>query len=252
MYIMKITTVLTAVNDNPRYTRFIPLFIRMWKRLYPTLTVRIVYIGNEVPVNLNAYSESILLFPPIEGVSTVYTAQAIRILYPALLAENETTVITDMDMLPANSSYFSSLVRDVPQDTFLTFRNPRCVTPDQIAICYNAASTAVWRKIFGVHTLDDIRIFLKQKYDTRTDGLHGGQGWCSDQILLRQYAMSSGAPILTLNDAGYNRLDICNHRYNIPIFVQKLKTLTYSDAHLYSHECPWSDRDLEVVYRSLD
>jgi hypothetical protein len=224
----------------------------MWKRLYPSLNVRIIYIGNELPANLAAYSNNITLFPPIEGVSTVYTAQTIRILYPALLGETETTVITDMDMLPANTSYFSSTVSGVPAEAFLTFRDPRCVSPDQIAICYNAASTGVWSKVFGVKTLDDVRTFLKEKYDTRTDGLHGGQGWCSDQILLRQYVMSSGVPVLTLNDAGYRRLDIHDHRYDIPTFVQKLKTLTYSDAHLYSHECAWTSRDLEVVYRSLD
>jgi hypothetical protein len=224
----------------------------MWKRLYPSLNVRIIYIGNELPTNLAAYSNSITLFAPIEGVSTVYTAQTIRILYPALLGDNETTVITDMDMLPANTSYFSSLVSGVPTDAFLTFRDPRCVTPDQIAICYNAASTAVWKKMFGISTLDDIRTFLKEKYDRRTDGLHGGQGWCSDQILLRQYVVSSGVPVLTLNDAGYRRLDIHDHLYDIPTFVQKLKTLTYSDAHLYSHECAWTSRDLEVVYRSLE
>ena len=249
---MKITSVLTAVNDNPRYTRFIPLFIHTWKRLYPTLIVRIIYIGSELPVNLSAYSDSIILFPPIEGVSTVYTSQTIRILYPALLDENETTVITDMDMLPANTSYFSSLVSEVPSDAFLTFRDPRCVSPDQIAICYNAASTAVWKKVFGISTLDDIRTFLKERYDTRTDGLHGGQGWCSDQILLRQYVMSSGVPVLTLNDAGYSRLDIYDHKYDISTFVRMFKTSKYSDAHLYSHECMWSARDLEVVYRSLD
>jgi len=249
---MKITTVLTAVNDNPRYTRFIPLFIYMWKRLYPTLNIRIIYIGSELPANLAAYSDSMILFPPIEGVSTVYTAQTIRILYPALLGENETAVITDMDMLPANSSYFSSLVQNVPQDTFLTFRSPSCVTPDQIAICYNAASTSIWKKIFGISTLDDIRTFLKEKYDIRTDGLHGGQGWCSDQILLRQYVMSSGVPVLTLNDAGYSRLDIYDHKYDMTTFVRLFKTANYSDAHLYSHECPWTTRDLEVVYRSLD
>jgi len=248
---MKITTVLTAVNDNPRYTRFIPLFLHMWKRLYPGLTVRIIYIGHGLPADLAAYSANIILFPPIEGVSTVYTAQTIRILYPALLAENETTVITDMDMLPANTSYFSSMLDDIPANVFLTFRQPGCVSPDQIAICYNAASTAIWKKVFGINTLEDIRTFLKQKYDAQTDGLHGGKGWWTDQILLRQYVVSSGVPVLTLNDAGYNRLDICSNQYNIPIFVAKMKTLSYSDAHLYSHECTWSVQDLDVIYRLL-
>ena len=99
---MKITTVLAALNDNPKYTRFVPGFVRTWRRLYPDFRVRIVFIGNTLPKELEPFREWIELFPEIPGVSTVYTAQTIRLLYPALLDPSEVTVITDIDMLPAN------------------------------------------------------------------------------------------------------------------------------------------------------
>ena len=245
---MRITTVLTAVNNNPEYTRFIPIFIYMWKKFYPQINVRIIYIGNDLPISLHTFSDNIIVFPPIEGVSTVYTAQTIRILYPALLDENETTVITDMDMLPANKTYFSSLINEIPSNTFLMFRDLRCVSPDQIPICYNAASTSIWKKVFGINSINDIRSFLREKYDLQTDGIHGGHGWYTDQVLLRKHVFSSGVSLLTLNDNGYKRLDIYDHRYNIPLFIEKLKTMSYSDAHLYSHECPWSLHELSLIH----
>ena len=36
---MKLDSVLTAVNVNPIYIDFIPIFIKTWKKLYPTVDV---------------------------------------------------------------------------------------------------------------------------------------------------------------------------------------------------------------------
>ena len=68
---MKITSVLTAVNNNPKYFRFIPFFVETWKRLYPDVKIRIVFVGNELPPELEAYTEYCVCFPEIPGVSSV-------------------------------------------------------------------------------------------------------------------------------------------------------------------------------------
>jgi hypothetical protein len=72
--------------------------------MYPLIRVRIIYIGDEIPSLYADYSEYFTLFHAIDGISTVYTAQTIRILYPALLHDDDVTVITDMDMIPGNST----------------------------------------------------------------------------------------------------------------------------------------------------
>jgi hypothetical protein len=41
---MKLDCVLTAVNDNPLYLEFIPIFIKTWNKLYPGLDVKIVIV----------------------------------------------------------------------------------------------------------------------------------------------------------------------------------------------------------------
>ena len=96
---MKITTVLTAVNNNPKYTRFIPLFIFRWNVLYPGIRIKIIFIGNSIPRQYTKYSEYFELFPEIKAVNSVYIAQTIRLLYPALLGPNETVVITEIEAI---------------------------------------------------------------------------------------------------------------------------------------------------------
>ena len=44
---MKLDCILTATNDNPLYLDFVPLFIKTWKKLYPTVDVIIILISKK-------------------------------------------------------------------------------------------------------------------------------------------------------------------------------------------------------------
>jgi hypothetical protein len=245
---MKINTVLTSVNDNPKYTKFIPLFIQTWKKMYPLIRVRIIYIGDEIPSLYADYSEYFTLFHAIDGISTVYTAQTIRILYPALLHDDDVTVITDMDMIPGNSTYF---LEDVPNDSFLIFRPLSCVGVNEIAICYNAASTSTWRDLCKIDSTEDVKNFLINNYHG-SDGQHGGQGWSQDQLLLFASVWQSNKPRKVLDDSTFNRLDFYHHQYHIETFVRLLKTNNHSDAHLYADLCSWTPGDINTIGVRLD
>ena len=104
---MKLDTVLTAVNDNPLYIGFVPYFIRMWKLLYPDVNVKIVLVAEYIPENLKEYNDNLILFKPIEGISTAFTSQYIRLLYPNLLGCTNGVLITDMDIVPMNRTYYT-------------------------------------------------------------------------------------------------------------------------------------------------
>jgi hypothetical protein len=234
---MKITTVLTAVNDNPKYTKFIPFFISQWKKLYPEIKIKIVFVGSQLPSNLNIYKDYIDLFPEIPNISSVYIAQTIRLLYPALL-QDEVTVITDMDMVPANRTYFQ---QEIEEGSFTIFRSLECVGQGEIAICYNAAQTSVWKSVFGINTLEDVRSFLIKNYKY-CDGIHGGKGWISDQLLLFNSVSNwNGGKRNILGDKQFRRLDFFHHNYDKNMFLSMLNTEEYSDAHFYADLCPWSD-----------
>ena len=234
---MKITTVLTAVNNNPKYTKFIPFFISQWKKLYPEIKIKIVFIGSELPSKLEQYKEYIDLFPEIPNISSVYIAQTIRLLYPALL-QDEVTVITDMDMVPGNRTYFQ---QEIEEGSFTIFRPFECVGQGEIAICYNAAQTSVWRSMFSVNTVDDVRSFLIKKY-RYSDGIHGGKGWTIDQLILFNFVANwNGGKRNILGDSQFRRLDFFHHNYDKNTFLSMLNTEEYSDAHFYADKCPWSD-----------
>lgn len=244
---MKLTTVLTAVNNSPKYTRFIPVFIRTWKRLFPELKVRIVFIGDAIPPEFAEYSEHIICFPEIPSISSVYVAQTIRILYPAILPENEVTLITDIDMLPGSCDYYTKKIANAHDDSFVVMRPKTCgVGPGELAICYNAASTNTWQSVFSVRSLDDVCAFLTKNYNTKTDGRHGGVGWCTDQYLLHDFAGKHPNTVI-LDDRMLRRLDFVHHRYNLDTFRRMLYSQSYSDAHLYADGCPWTLEQLSTI-----
>jgi hypothetical protein len=240
---MKLTTVLTAVNNNPKYTRFIPVFIHQWKHLFPEMNIKIVFIG-EIPLEFQKYSEYIVSFPEIPNVSTVYIAQTIRILYPAILSDSETTLITDIDMLPGNRRYYTDKLADIDGSKFVVMRPFSCVGPHEIAICYNAAHTSTWSSVFGIKTIDDIRKFLIENY-SHVDGKHGGIGWNKDQLILYTNVMKH--PHVITDELFFNRLDIYHHRYDIHRFKIYLETSSFSDAHMYADGCPWTLEQLTTL-----
>lgn len=241
---MKLTCVLTAVNANPKYTRFIPMFIAQWKRICPDLKIRIVWIGSELPPEVSAFAEHMILFPELPGVSTVYTAQTIRILYPALMDPEDVTIITDMDMLPANRPYYVDKLLHVSDTSFVSLRPTSVVNKGQIAMCYNAASTETWRALFGIQSVDDVRQFLVKNYNVQTDGIHGGKGWSQDQELLHRHVAHTSV-FVELDDSLFRRLDYFHHHYDPMRFMSMLQSGYYSDAHFYADLCPWTREQIE-------
>ncbi len=241
------------MNDNPKYTKFIPLFVEQWLRVLPSCHITIIYIGesvpNTVPEKYNAY---IRCFKPIAGIHTAYIAQVIRILYPSLLDPDDVIMITDMDMIPGKGTYFTSdAIHSVSDNAFVSFRPLSVVPANQIAMCYVAAKGSTWRSVFSINTERDIERFLTEHYYRAYDGVHGGNGWYSDQSLLYQYVMAWNGLFVELNDSqtGFRRLDYYHHHYDKSRFVSLLDNPVYSDCHLYSHMCNWSDEDiLEIIH----
>ena len=243
---MKISCVLTAVNENPKYTRFIPLFIEVWKKRYPEITPIIIYVGTETLDDFfyKNYGKYIKNFESIPNISSAYVSQTIRILYPALLSPEDVVMITDIDCLPGNSNYFSDIVEDMDNEKFVITRT---LEKDQIIMTYNIAKAKYWKEIFSITNENDIRDFLIKNYNNEYDALHGGNGWFSDQKLLYNYVISKWQKkdhILCLNDKNFQRLDWEEHCYLLELFLMVFKTRTTTDLHIYAHLCPWSFEDI--------
>ena len=118
------------------------------------------------------------------NISTNFTSQFIRLLYPAILDYENGILITDIDIVPMNRTYYTNNITKYENNKFIYFRD---IIPDgnQIAICYNVAINNTWSNIFNIKSLEDIknRLKLVNSKINYVEG-HGKNGWNTDQIYL--------------------------------------------------------------------
>lgn len=234
---MRLDTVLTAVNDNPMYIGFVPYFIRMWKLLYPTVDIKVVVVAEHIPVHLKEYDNHLILFKPIKGVSTAFTSQYVRLLYPCLLRCKGGILITDMDIVPMNRTYFTESVSNIDDTKFVYYRENICREYNQIAMCYNIALPSTWKEIFDIHTIDDVRqrlVTVNSKI--RYDETHGGNGWCADQIDLLKHVQewnNKTNHFISLKecDTKFRRLDRGQFSNNPVKLCTMVQSGIFSDYH---------------------
>lgn len=234
---MKLDCVLTSCNLNPFYCDFIPIFIKAWTKLYPTVDIKIILISDIIPSDLLAYEKYFILFKPIENMSTAFMSQYVRLLYPCILKYTNGVLITDMDMLPMNDKYYTENIKDIGDDKFVYYRHV-CLDIKEIAMCYNTAVPATWRDVFDIHSENDVIDRLKKAYGkiNYVDG-HGASGWSTDQRDFYNYIMDwkdKESRFVVLNDAdtGYRRLDRI-YNYNHDVEKHKIRSGLYSDYHCF-------------------
>tara|TARA_B100000989_G_C19523938_1_gene465758 strand:- start:1016 stop:1759 length:744 start_codon:yes stop_codon:yes gene_type:complete len=230
---MKLDCVITSVNNNPLYIDFLPLFIKTWNKLYPSVDIKIILIHTEIPENIKIYEKNIILFHPLPNVSTSFTSQYIRLLYPALLNYKNGIMITDMDMLPMNRHYYSENIKHIPNNKFISMRN--CLLSEkQIAICYCVASNKTWGDIFQIKTLEDVKTRLTKINNYYKNNI----SWFLDQIHLYhnvKYWNSKTNDCIILNDkrTKFNRLDRIYKFILNENTINAIKSGKYSDYHCY-------------------
>lgn len=216
---MKLECVLTACNNNPLYMNFIPYFIKAWRKLYPKVDIKIILISESIPSKYEKYSDNIILFTPLDDVCDVLTSQAIRMLYPALLDYQDAVLITDIDMIPMHSSYYSDCIKPFNSNQFVIYKDI-CRKYKQIMICYNAASPKVWSSIFLIKSLDDIKTFLIELNKVRIKLIENKNNkryeWIIDQRLLFNRVkvwQESGGIVIGLNDKITNFKRMCRSKF---------------------------------------
>ena len=200
---MRLACVLTGCTIDRTYLECLPLFIRTWRKLYPEVKVKVVFVDETLPEEIEPYREHIIHFPPVEDVPVGFTSQYVRLLYPALLGEEGGVMVADVDVVPMNRRYFSDSIRRFADDAFVSYQKPyrrllrwrnrfaddgvtkleepenRAGTFPQIYLPHNVANSKVWGEIFGVRTMEDVAVKLRntwKRYYGKTNV------WYIDQI----------------------------------------------------------------------
>ena len=254
---MKLDCILTSVNNHPLYIDFVPLFIKTWNKLYPNVNVKIILINDNIPENLSQYENNIILFKPIKNVSTAFTSQYIRNLYPALLTQYKNGImITDIDILPMNRNYYVKNIENFSNDKFVYLRHVCIKEHKQIAMCYNVATSNIWSDIFNIKNIEDINNRLTNVFSNieHEEG-HGKKGWCQDQIDLYKYVFdwnnkTNNFIILHDSNTGYKRLDRNTFDINNIQLQQLIHLGFFSDYHCYRPYNKYKDVN-EKIYELL-
>lgn len=235
---MKLDCIVAACNLNPLYSDFIPLFIRAWSTLYPKTDIKIILIADEIPEQFAIYTDNIIVYTPLLGVSTSFTSQYIRLLYPCILDYDGGIMITDIDMLPMNSTYYTENIRMHEDSKFVYLRNA-CFDQFEIAMCYNVGLSKTWADIFNIRSVEDIheRLISVSNRIIYLEG-HGNVGWNTDQrdfysAVVEWNNRTHGFVYLDDMSTGFLRLDrIHQHTIDMqPELQVAIRAGVYSDYH---------------------
>ena len=253
---MKLDCVLTAVNENPLYVDFVPLFIKTWNKLYPSVDVKIIFVGHYIPKQLKTHEKHLILFVPPRGISTAFISQYIRLLYPALLDYKNGILITDMDILPMNRTYYIRNIESIEGNCFVYLRHVCMREYQQIAICYNVATNKTWADVFRITSMGDIESRLREVHERvkYKDG-HNNTGWCTDQIDLFQAIKSwekRDTHFKVLNDkhTGFRRLDRNTFDIRNTTLQKYITNGVFSDYHCYRPYAKYKEVN-EMIYELL-
>lgn len=184
---MKLTTVIGSVNDNREYYDFIPKQILFWGKF--GIKFIAIFVGNKIPHNLLKYQNNIILWNHNLDINTAFVGQNLRMYYAALLnlPDDEIVMITDMDMLPANSHYFKDGLEKFTKDDFIYYRHIHKNQPprsNEIYMCYNAAHPHIWAKLFKINCEEDVINIINTTYNPTYDNVNINEGWFTDQFIM--------------------------------------------------------------------
>ena len=145
---MKLDCVLACVDDNSLHLDFVPIFIKTWQKLYPSVHIKIIMVAKSIPNDFIEYKKYITLFEPIHNVCSNIILGLLKYLYPCVLHyTNGGVMVTDIDVLPMNKHFFTNSIRTVENDRFIRLGDS----------FYHIATSTTWKDIFDIHSVQDIR-----------------------------------------------------------------------------------------------
>lgn len=240
--------VITASTADSSYADCVPWFVRFWSLQKSELAEvefepLVVFVGEELPTALEAFSDHCVLFPT--DIPGPFVAQNIRNYFPAI-ADFDVIVTSDVDMFPLTSRVIDTALSAVLEDG-QNFVVARDVLPTgQFPICYSVGTADAWRALCPARDRSEIQralelLFANRMAGGRYDGVRGGPGWFVDQEHLYDSAAREAAAgrlnAIGLSDTetGHRRLDRDSHngllRWRLLLLVALGKFTDYHAHH---------------------
>jgi len=149
--VMQIRHCVLAVAVDDLRLKFLGVVAEAWKSLGVSLVV--VLVGKRMPEGLNFPDVDFRLFEPVPRVSVEFQVGVVRMLYAGLL-ESPGVIIGDIAAVPLSKRLVDVHSR-FDGDRLVVYRYVGGVS-DEFVCSYAAASSVVWREVFGVHRESDL------------------------------------------------------------------------------------------------
>ena len=233
---LKLDCVLAAVNTNPKYLHFIPLFLKSWKKFYPETEVKIILIADKIPEEYKQYRNNLILYQsPNPKISTAFISQFIRLLYPGLLDYENGVMITDIDNIPLNNRFFKDNLQGLNTSQWVNLRD--WTDKNQICMMWQIATPKLWREVFQINNVREIDAKIEE-VNSKIDYTDGStdKNWFTDQFYLYDKVMAWNQRTnkylyLKDRDTGFKRLDRLGFKEIDAKLKKELENGEYSDYH---------------------
>lgn len=169
-----IDRVILATNANPKYIQFWPIVAQAWQEIVGVRPTLILVAPKSVCVD-ETYGD-VIYFEPLEGLSTSYQAQVIRLFAPILFPD-DICMISDIDMLPLQKDFFHESVKHCKEDQVITFWR----YPDQLrySMTYTVGKGALFGDLFNI-TWQQVP---ERLYQWEKEGMK----WHTDELMLARH-----------------------------------------------------------------
>jgi len=228
LFSMSLDRVILSTDNNPTYIDFWEVTAKTWEKvtgLKPTLAL----IATQ-DVEIDESFGDVIRFEPIEGIPTSLQAQVIRLLLPTLFPD-DVCLVSDIDMIPLQKSYFFDSVSSCDEDDFVVFRNRAYDGWEipQYPMCYVAGKGKTFQTLFDINGPEDFQEKIRE-----WAGLE--LGWSTDERVLYQAVQEKedALTICLLDQIVEKRLDRLDWQYK----EETIDDRSLIDAHMlrpYKH-----------------
>lgn len=218
---MKIKYALTSCDSNPLYYPFWPIIAKLWKS-HIGIEPILIFIGDELPKDMNTDYGKIILFKPTLNLPTSTQSQFIRLWYTQFL--DDTVITTDIDMLPLSKSYFNEPIKKIEDDKFISLGFEKS---QGFSICYNIAKPETFHNILGLSDNmenDILPLYLELIKKNKNDA------WFSDEEYLTRKLKKASHKLIKF-DRGDNPFQTRINRTNWEYIPSMVSLGAYFDCH---------------------
>jgi hypothetical protein len=197
--ILKIDTCLVSCLQNDRRIDFYPIVRTAWQNLC-SVRCMLIIVGDTIPEKLQKYSEDIILFPSLHDIDPSFQANIAPLLYASTFHNSDGIIVSLLELFPLRKTYFD-IAKRFDNDRFVIYKNVG-MNDTHFLLYYNVASPKVWKEIFGIQSINDINIKIRELF---------AKGTCPKSLLhfyVCKWNENNGGRLILMDDiyTNFNRL----------------------------------------------